>query len=87
MAEILKVYSVHDSAAEAFMVPFYMQTDKQAQRAFGNSINDANHQFSNNPEDYTLFFVGHFNDQDGRFEPADPRSIGNGIQFKEPEQS
>ena len=63
----LKVFTVYDSKAEAYMQPFYMQTTGQALRAFEDTVNDPDHQFHKHPADFTLFELGIFNDITGTF--------------------
>ena len=83
-----KAYVVHDSAAEAFLPPFFLHTDGIAKRIFADACNDPDHQFGANPQDYTLFFVGEFDDEFGTLEPQTPTSLGNGLTFIRPlEQS
>lgn len=65
---ILKVYSVFDSKLATFDRPFYMQTDAAAIRGFSDAVNDPNGPVSSwnkHPEDYSLFYLGEFDDQDG----------------------
>lgn len=59
---IMKMYSVYDSKAVAFLPPFFMHTDNVAKRTFSDCANDVNHMFSKHPEDYTLFCLGTFDD-------------------------
>mgnify|MGYP000079043217 CR=1 FL=1 len=60
---IFNMYSVRDSKAEAFMVPFTMHNDGVAIRAFADMVRDENHAFSKNPEDYDLYYIGEFDDE------------------------
>lgn len=76
---LLKIFSVHDSKAAAFLPPFFMTTEGQATRAFANALMDSTHQFGMNPADYTLYSVGVWDDETGKFEPEAPTSITNGL--------
>jgi len=78
---ITKIYVVHDAKAEAFLPPYLTNTDGQAVRLFSNCINESEHPFGKNPADYTLFWVGKFNDQDATITSEAPVSLGNGLQF------
>lgn len=62
---MLKMYSVFDSKAAAFLPPFFMHTDNVAKRTFSDCANDPQHMFSKHPEDYTLFCLGSFDDVTG----------------------
>lgn len=81
---IYNVFSVYDEKAQAFLPPFILPKVAQAKRIFSDCINSDDHQFGNHPDDYTLFRLGTFNDEDGQFllERA-KQSLGNGVEFIE----
>lgn len=77
-----KVYTVYDSKAEVYMQPIFMRADGEAIRAFSASIAQNGHQFATNPGDYTLFAIGEYDDDKGRFVQYDAFvNLGNGVQF------
>lgn len=79
-----KTYTVFDSKAECYMLPFFARADGEALRMFAASIQKPGHQFANNPGDYTLFATGEYDDNRGVFENFDVhKNLGNGVQFKE----
>ncbi len=79
---ILKMFSVYDSKAEAYTPPFYEKTMGLAVRAFQETCNLADHPFNKYPEDYTLFSVGDFDDQNAKIELyATPVPVGKAIEF------
>lgn len=59
---IQRVFTIYDSKSEAYLQPFFMLTDGQARRAIEDCVNDPGHQFGRHPEDYTLFFLGTWDD-------------------------
>ncbi len=63
----LKVFSIHDSKAEAFIQPFYSQTTGTAVRSFEQACNDANSDFHKFAGDYTLFELGEFDQNTAQF--------------------
>lgn len=65
---MLHIYSVYDSKAKAFLPPFLILNDAMAKRIFGDCVNDPTHQFSKHPEDYSLFCLGSFDDQNALIE-------------------
>ena len=81
----LKICTIHDSKVGAYMRPMTFTALGQAERTFRDIVNDLEHEIGKHPEDYTLFMVGEFNDQTGNIEAIEPLSIGNGINYKEPE--
>ncbi len=77
----IPAFSVFDSAAAAYMAPFYQPAIGMAQRVFEDMVLDPNHQFGQHPADYTLFHVGAFDDQTGMLEPMpSPIVLANGLQ-------
>lgn len=67
----LCVYAIYDSKAKAYGQPFYMQYDDMCTRAVINLSMDPTHQFCTNPEDFDLFRLGVFDDENGRFDLMD----------------
>ena len=60
----LKMYSIFDSAAAAYMRPFFVQTDSVALRAFQDLAINAEHEVGRHPEHYSLFRIGEFDDNE-----------------------
>lgn len=79
----LQAFSVYDAKAEAFAQPFFEQTTGSAIRAFSDVVNEDGHAFNRHADDYTLYHIGAFNGELGRFEEQDPLSLGNALQYKE----
>lgn len=79
---ILKVFSVYDSKAEAYLPPFFMNNSGAARRIFGDCANDPDHMFGKHPEDYTLFEIAEFDDASAVVTPAKtPVSLGLGLEY------
>jgi hypothetical protein len=79
---IYEVFSVYDAKAEAFLPPFILPKQAQAKRAFSQCVNSPDHQFGANPDDYTLFSLGNFNDEDGQhLLHRAKQSLGNGVEY------
>lgn len=81
----LNVYSFYDSAAKAYTQPFFLHNDGLAIRAFQNNINDTsgNNNIANNPDQFTLYKIGTFDDIDGNINAIVPESLGNGLKYVE----
>jgi len=77
-----RVYTVYDSKAEAYLAPFYFQTNGQSLRAFTDACNDPNHAFYKHPSDYTLFFLGEYDDGTATFIMGTKVSMGTAIEFR-----
>lgn len=64
--------SVFDSKAACFSNPFYSPNIPVATRDFSAACMDKNSGISRNPEDYSLFQVGTFDDESGLLTPTLP---------------
>lgn len=83
-----KVFSVYDSKAEAFLPPWILPKRAQAIRIFSDCINSADHQFGQNPEDYTLFVLAEWDDGSGDYDTSSLKySLGNGVEFVKPTET
>jgi len=79
----IRIYSIYDLAARAWLQPFFSPTDETAARAFRHACNDPDIMFSQHSPDYTLFFVGEFDDEKGVLTGSTPAALGNGLQYKD----
>lgn len=71
----LNVYTVFDSASQAYMRPFFMQSDGQALRSFTDIAQDADHEIGKHPEDYSLYRIGTYDDGKGQLFPEDRQCL------------
>lgn len=79
---ILKVFSVFDSAVGAYMQPMFLHSRGQAIRSFNDAILDPSTNAGKHPDDFTLFYLGEFDDQTGKFSNLNtPESLGVGSEF------
>ena len=70
-----KIHSVYDSKAQAYLQPFFSVTTGVAVRQFTAAVQDSNHDFHRFAEDYTLFELGDFNENTGKFSIAEPTAV------------
>lgn len=81
----LHLYTIFDSAADAFLPPFHERADASAIRAFQQALQNPQHQFAKHPADYTLFRTATFDDSSGFVEPfAAMANLGNGLALSKP---
>lgn len=74
------IFSVFDSKAGAFLAPFVCMNVAVAQRWFHQMVNDREHDFGRYPEDYTLFYLGLFDETTAKFDvAATPESVVLGL--------
>lgn len=59
---IQNIYTVFDAKAQTYMTPFFVPNDQVAKRALVNLLTDPTHQFSKNPEDFSLYHIGEYDD-------------------------
>lgn len=79
---MLKLFSVYDSKAGAFIQPFFSQSTGTAVRAFEQAANDEDHYFHQFAGDYTLFELGSFEQETAKFEiHSSPINLGLAITF------
>jgi len=68
-------YSIFDSAVGAFGTPFFCQNSSVAKRScLGAMQTDV---FGMFPDQFTLFLIGNFDNENGKFIPCEPSSIIN----------
>ncbi len=78
----LKIFSVYDEKAMAYIPPFTLPTREMAVRVFGDMVSSDTHQFSMHPSDYTLFELGEFDDSDGVISVGrGPTKVVNGVEI------
>lgn len=76
-------FSVYDSKAECFKNPFPMRTKNEAIRAFSDVSNDQQTEIGKHPEDFTLFYLGSYDELTGKFcNESTPEPLGLAINFK-----
>lgn len=79
----MKIFTIHDSKAEAFSAPIVIRNKGEALRGLTEVVNDATHQYGKYPSDYTLFEIGEWNDLTGNITTYDAKiSVCNLIELK-----
>lgn len=69
---IMKVFSVWDASAGAYLPPFTFPSSGLAVRAFSDTVSSSdNSMFSKHPDDFVLFEIGSYDDSTGRFTSLD----------------
>lgn len=82
---ITKVFTVHDSKAEAYLSPFFCLTNGQAVRSFSDTANESGHVFNKHSGDFTLFLIGEYDDQKGILVPYTTHiHLGKAIEYITP---
>ena len=78
---ILRIFAIRDTAADAFMQPFFANTNAQAVRNFADVVNRKreDNAIANHPADFDLYLLGHFDDNKGVIEKTGPDRIVTGL--------
>lgn len=81
---LLQVCVLRDSAIDSFGTPYFVTHVGAAIRGFTDAVNTASDlQVYKHPEDFELYHLGIYNDQDGTFEMlAKPRQLSRGADVK-----
>jgi len=66
---IMKIFTVRDNVVQAYLQPFFSVNEGSAIRSLQEVVNDPNHTFAKYPADYSLYFVGSFDDATGVITP------------------
>lgn len=79
----LKVFSVYDVKAQAYLPPFFLPRTEMAVRVFSDSANDPTHMFCKHPEDFHLFELGEWDGETSQFDLlSSPKSQGLALFYK-----
>jgi hypothetical protein len=80
------IVAVRDRAADTFGTPFYVVAVGQAIRSFADEVNReaADSSLYMHPEDFDLYELGTFDDDDGSFDTHAPKMIAVGKDLKVP---
>ncbi len=65
-------YAVYDNKAERYYSPMLFRSDLEALRVFNDCIEDPNHQFGKNPEDYSIWKIALWDEETGEIDKQKP---------------
>lgn len=78
----LKIFSVYDSKALCYGVPFFMPSTGAAVRAFSDLANDPQSTVHRHGSDFVLYQIGNFDDSKGVVKSIEPYvNLGIGSDF------
>ena len=72
---ILRIFSIYDTKAAVYTGNFFEANASVAIRRFSDLVNDPRCPLNKHPEDYILFELGAFNDENGKIEGYDPHNL------------
>lgn len=68
----LSGYTIYDFKALTYHSPFFCVADGVATRMFSDLVNDRQSNISRHPTDYSLWYIGEYDDRAGAMVPASP---------------
>lgn len=78
----LQIIAIRDIATELYGSPAFVQTIAQGIRAFSDEVTKEGSPFAKHPQDYELWHLGEFDDNNGVFEClATPARVARGTDF------
>lgn len=78
-----QIYSVYDSKAAAYLQPFYLPRHELAERAFAHAACTEGHAFNNFAGDYTLFWIGTWDEENGILTNAEAKlNMGTALEHR-----
>jgi len=76
------IFSIFDEKAQAFTSPFFQPAVGQAMRAFNDLVVDSKTTIYSHPEDFSLYHIGVFDDNDAQVESfPQPRLLARATEF------
>lgn len=66
---ILRAYSVRDSKANMYNIPYFAKSEGEATRTFDKLRHDPQSIVCSYPDDFDLFYIGDYDDQEGTLKP------------------
>lgn len=72
---MIKVFSLYDSKAEAFIKPFMLLQEGVAVRELTDAVNQADTNVGQHPEDYILYHIADFDNATGEYINHNPHKL------------
>ena len=76
----LQLFTIYDTKSETYFQPFAMMNKAMGLRQFADMANDKDTNISKHPEDYTLYHLGSWSDQDAKYTTIDKKLIASAIE-------
>lgn len=80
----MKIYAIYDSCAEVYQTPIFFMNQRMAERAFTQAVNQTDHPFNNSPGDFSMWFLGEWDDDTAELMPIVPKQVLTGISVHVP---
>lgn len=77
------MFSIRDSKAEIYNVPFFAKTTAEAERNLRETMKDERTLINKYPEDFSLWMLGEYDDQTGECTSHPPTHLINAVQLQD----
>ncbi len=77
----LLIFAVYDAKAEFFSKPVFHRAQGEALRAFEDEVESKESLLGQHPGDFTLYWIGEYNQENGELYSQEPVSFGTGLQY------
>ncbi len=74
---ILRIFTMYDTKANAYVRPFFMPNVAMAQRAIVKAGQDIDHPFAMHPRDFILYGLGSWDEESAEFHLTIPEQHGS----------
>lgn len=81
------MYTIYDSKANAYSQPFHAVNDAVAMRMLAASVNDPGTIINQHPEDFVLYEIARFDDENAQIEIINQKAVTTAIVLKEFKQN
>ena len=78
----MKIFTIYDSKATAYLQPFFSKTEQTAVRDVTTIVNEPNSNFNLHAEDFSLFTIGKYDEDSGKITAKNPEHIVNLIALR-----
>lgn len=79
---MLKIYSVYDAPAMAYLRPFFLRTNGEALRSFADEVTNSDSIMAKHPGDYKLVELGSYDESTGLITSLEaPSPLASGLDF------
>lgn len=69
----VKMFTILDAKAEAYLQPFFAQTEGVAIRMVQSTLEKGDSNFSKYPDDFSMFLIGTYDDSNAEVHPIMPK--------------
>lgn len=76
-----QLYSIFDTASGVYDRPIFAAADGIVMREFSDCCQNAEHQYGQHPEDYTLIRLGNFDNTTGKLIDEQNESLATGLEL------